>query len=74
LGKLPKGTPVEDPAVEKAVRNLLMTEDFSLVSNKHLQRVGRTVSRYRAVGDGFTLTPGSFKLRHLTGGPSGGEV
>jgi len=39
LGKLPKGTHVEDPAVEKAVRNLLMTEDFSLVSK--LQRHAR---------------------------------
>ncbi|MDJ0022623.1 glutamate synthase-related protein [Pantoea eucrina] len=39
LGKLPKGTAVEDPAVEKAVRNLLMTEDFALVSK--LQRHAR---------------------------------
>jgi glutamate synthase (NADPH/NADH) large chain len=40
LGKLPKGTPVEDAAVEKAVRNLLMTEDFSLISK--LQRHARS--------------------------------
>lgn len=40
LGKLPKGTAVEDPAVEKAVRNLLMTEDFSLISK--LQRHARS--------------------------------
>lgn len=40
LSKLPKGTSVEDPAVEKAVRNLLMTEDFSLVSK--LQRHARS--------------------------------
>ncbi|ORM69802.1 glutamate synthase-related protein [Pantoea rwandensis] len=40
LGKLPKGTAVEDPAVEKAVRNLLMTEDFALVSK--LQRHARS--------------------------------
>ena len=40
LGKLPKGTPVEDAAVEKAVRNLLMTEDFALVSK--LQRHARS--------------------------------
>jgi glutamate synthase (NADPH/NADH) large chain len=40
LAKLPKGTPVEDAAVEKAVRNLLMTEDFSLVSK--LQRHARS--------------------------------
>lgn len=39
LGKLPKGTAVEDAAVEKAVRNLLMTEDFALVSK--LQRHAR---------------------------------
>ncbi|THD38160.1 glutamate synthase-related protein, partial [Pantoea sp. R102] len=39
LGKLPKGTTVEDAAVEKAVRNLLMTEDFALVSK--LQRHAR---------------------------------
>lgn len=40
LGKLPKGTAVEDPAVEKAVRNLLMTEDFTLISR--LQRHARS--------------------------------
>ncbi|WP_455844932.1 glutamate synthase-related protein [Pantoea agglomerans] len=40
LGKLPKGTAVEDPAVEKAVRNLLMTEDFTLISK--LQRHARS--------------------------------
>lgn len=40
LGKLPKGTAVEDPAVEKAVRNLLMTEDFNLISR--LQRHARS--------------------------------
>ncbi|MGK3143090.1 glutamate synthase-related protein [Pantoea sp. C2G6] len=40
LNKMPKGTPVEDAAVEKAVRNLLMTEDFSLVSK--LQRHARS--------------------------------
>ncbi len=39
LSRLPKGTPVQDPAVEKAVRNLLMTEDFTLISK--LQRHGR---------------------------------
>jgi glutamate synthase (NADPH/NADH) large chain len=40
LGKLPKGMAVEDPAVEKAVRNLLMTEDFTLISK--LQRHARS--------------------------------
>ncbi|KNC13998.1 GltA [Pantoea sp. RIT-PI-b] len=40
LGKLPKGTAVEDAAVEKAVRNLLMTEDFTLISK--LQRHARS--------------------------------
>ncbi|MFK8256986.1 glutamate synthase-related protein [Erwinia sp. AnSW2-5] len=39
LSRLPKGTSVDDPAVEKAVRNLLMTEDFTLISK--LQRHGR---------------------------------
>ena len=38
--RLPKGTAVEDPAVEKAVRNLLMTEDFALISK--LQRHARS--------------------------------
>jgi glutamate synthase (NADPH/NADH) large chain len=40
LSRLPKGTPVEDAAVEKAVRNLLMTEDFALISK--LQRHARS--------------------------------
>lgn len=39
LSRLPKGTLVQDPAVEKAVRNLLMTEDLTLISK--LQRHGR---------------------------------
>ena len=39
LSRLPKGTAVDDAAVEKAVRNLLMTEDFSLISK--LQRHAR---------------------------------
>ncbi|MFS2221326.1 glutamate synthase-related protein [Pantoea sp. B65] len=39
LSRLPKGTAVEDAAMEKAVRNLLMTEDFSLISK--LQRHAR---------------------------------
>ncbi|WP_416260924.1 glutamate synthase-related protein [Gibbsiella quercinecans] len=39
LSRLPKGTSVEDPAAQKAVRNLLMTEDFALMSK--LQRHGR---------------------------------
>ena len=40
LTKLPKGTAVDGPEVEKAVRNLLMTEDFSLISK--LQRHARS--------------------------------
>ncbi|WP_312042295.1 glutamate synthase-related protein [Erwinia sp.] len=40
LSRLPKGTPVNNAAVEKAVRNLLMTEDFALVSK--LQRHARS--------------------------------
>ena len=39
LSRLPKGTAVDDAAVEKAVRNLLMTEDFALISK--LQRHAR---------------------------------
>ena len=39
LSRLPKGTSVEDDAVEKAVRNLLMTEDFALIAK--LQRHAR---------------------------------
>ena len=39
LSRLPKGTPVDDAAVEKAVRNLLMTEDFALIAK--LQRHAR---------------------------------
>ncbi|CAX54081.1 glutamate synthase-related protein [Erwinia pyrifoliae] len=39
LSRLPKGTAVQDLAVEKAVRNLLMTEDFTLIGK--LQRHGR---------------------------------
>ena len=39
LSRLPKGTSVEDAAVEKAVRNLLMTEDFALIAK--LQRHAR---------------------------------
>ncbi|MCU5773445.1 glutamate synthase-related protein [Erwiniaceae bacterium BAC15a-03b] len=39
LSRLPKGTAVEDAAMEKAVRNLLMTEDFALISK--LQRHAR---------------------------------
>ncbi|CAK9883680.1 MAG: Glutamate synthase [NADPH] large chain [Candidatus Erwinia impunctatus] len=39
LSRLPKGTAVDDPAVEKAVRNLLMTEDFALIGK--LQRHAR---------------------------------
>ncbi len=39
LSRLPKGTSVEDALVEKSVRNLLMTEDFSLISK--LQRHAR---------------------------------
>jgi len=39
LSRLPKGTAVDDAAVEKAVRNLLMTEDFALIAK--LQRHAR---------------------------------
>lgn len=39
LSRMPKGTSVEDAAVQKAVRNLLMTEDFALISK--LQRHAR---------------------------------
>ncbi|KKW68943.1 GltA [Lampropedia cohaerens] len=39
LARLPKGTRVEDAAAQKAVRNLVMTEDFALMSK--LQRHAR---------------------------------
>lgn len=39
LARLPKGTQVQDPAAQKAVRNLIMTEDFALMSR--LQRHAR---------------------------------
>ncbi|RMX06492.1 glutamate synthase large subunit [Corticibacter populi] len=39
LARLPKGSAVEEPAVQKAVRNLVMTEDFALMSR--LQRHAR---------------------------------
>lgn len=39
LSRLPKGTKAEDLSAEKAVRNLLMTEDFALISQ--LQRHAR---------------------------------
>ncbi|MEM8701912.1 MAG: glutamate synthase-related protein, partial [Pseudomonadota bacterium] len=45
LGRVPKGTGISDAAVDKAARNLLLTEDFSVL--KKLQAFARTaVSEY----------------------------